>query len=364
MNLPPTSHFPLESPYRRLASALDALPNRFPPADDESHLRLLAKIFTQEEAALAAKLRPDIESISSISNRIGQDSQVISSILKEMAKKGLILFGKTLEGKPGFALRPFVVGIYEAQAPRMDLEMAQLFEEYYQNAFKLALKDKPQVHRVIPVRESIKTNIEVLPYESITDLINNSQSWGIVDCICRTQRALIGSPCEHPRDVCMMLSVKAGAFDARSDIHALDKIHALQTLERAASAGLVHCVSNFQKELWYICSCCTCSCSILRGMVEMGMANVVASSAFINHVEKVRCIGCNRCITICPFKALSLEDGIAIVDEIRCTGCGICVRNCPQGALGLERRQNENPPPINEKEWAKERKDTQASLPV
>jgi electron transport complex protein RnfB len=54
------------------------------------------------------------------------------------------------------------------------------------------------------------------------------------------------------------------------------------TLRRAAEAGLVHSVSNSVEGTYYICNCCTCSCGILRGMAELGIANVVASSAFVN----------------------------------------------------------------------------------
>jgi hypothetical protein len=46
-----------DSPYRQLANRLNELPNGFPPAPDGAELRLLAYLFTPEEAALAAQLR-------------------------------------------------------------------------------------------------------------------------------------------------------------------------------------------------------------------------------------------------------------------------------------------------------------------
>ncbi|MCZ7540040.1 MAG: hypothetical protein M5U29_09030 [Anaerolineae bacterium] len=45
------------APYRRLAARLDALPNGFPPTEEGIELRLLAKLYTPEQAALAAELR-------------------------------------------------------------------------------------------------------------------------------------------------------------------------------------------------------------------------------------------------------------------------------------------------------------------
>ena len=41
-----------EKLYKRLAERLDALPNGFPPTEDGAELRLLAHLFTPEEAGL------------------------------------------------------------------------------------------------------------------------------------------------------------------------------------------------------------------------------------------------------------------------------------------------------------------------
>jgi electron transport complex protein RnfB len=350
MPIIPISQFHPESPYRRLAHSLDALPNRFPPAEDESDLRLLAKIFTPEEAALAAGLLREKETPAQIAERLERPQPETISMLKEMTKKGLISMGKTAEGRLGFGLMPFVVGIYEAQIGRLDTEMAQLFEAYFRQAFGSALQVKPQVHRVIPVGESIKNNLEVRPFESVASLIDQAQSWGVLDCICRVQKALIGQPCQHPMDVCMVLSTKADAFHVGETVQPLTREGAYQTLQRAAQAGLVHCVSNNQREISYICNCCTCSCGILRGMAELGIANVVARSAFINRVDESLCIACGDCISACPFGALTLENSAGVLEK-RCTGCGVCIAVCPQGALALERRPGEALPPETEEDW-------------
>ena len=348
----PAPSFEPDSPYRRLARSLNALPNGFPPAEDESDLRLLAWIFNPQEASLAAALLPEMETPAQIAGRLGRDPQETSTLLKEMVKKGLIAFGRTAQGRPGFGLLPFVVGIYEEQIGRIDAELAQLFEAYYQKAFRGALSMQPQVHRVIPVGESVKNTMEVRPFESVSGLIDGAQSWGVLDCICRKQKALIGDPCEHPLDVCMVLSQRPDAFIGNPTIQALTHAGAMQTLKRAATAGLVHCVSNNQRDLWYICNCCTCSCGILRGMTELGIANVVAHSAFINRVDDRLCAGCESCLEACQFNALAMTlEGVVAVDEIRCAGCGVCVQLCPQGALGLERRQEETVPPLTEDDW-------------
>lgn len=50
---------------------------------------------------------------------------------------------------------------------------------------------------------------------------------------------------------------------------------------------------------------------------------------------KKKCIGCKRCIGVCPVNALSLTpDGIKCNDE-QCTLCGLCVNVCPSLALEM-----------------------------
>jgi ferredoxin len=343
--------------YKKLAERLDALPNGFPPTQDGAELRLLAKLFTSEEAQLASQLRLTKEVPEQIANRLGQDKAEVRALLKGMARKGLITAGRTEAGL-GYGLMPFVVGIYEMQAGNIDEELASLFEDYYTQAFVDVLKVKPQVHRVIPVNESIKVDMEIRPYESASDLVESAQAWGVLDCICRKQKALIGEPCVHSLDVCMTLSEVPHAFDGSDTIRALTKDEALGTLQRAADAGLVHSVSNNQRGIHYICNCCTCSCGVLRGMAEVGIANVVAHSSYVNQVDELVCNGCETCLDYCQFDALAMgEDAVVQVNAVRCVGCGVCVPQCPNEALGMVSRPTDELllPPETLKEWGAQR---------
>ncbi len=344
-----------ETPYRQLARRLDALPNGFPHTPDGAELRLLAKLFTPEEAALAAALRLTPETAAEVAGRIGGDAAALGIQLKGMARRGLIKAERTPAGL-GFSLMPFVVGFYETQFGSMDAELARLFEDYYQQAFGRVASVQPQVHRVIPVSRTVQADMEVRPYESAAEIVAACQAWGVLDCICRKQRALIGQPCGHPLDVCLAMSTVPGAFDRIPGIRGLTQEEALATLRRAAEAGLVHSVSNSQEGVWYICNCCTCSCGVLRGMAELGVANVVARSAFVNQVDEAACQVCGLCIERCQFGALSLAETVQ-VDRVRCVGCGVCVLVCPDDALALVRRPEKEvlPPPISEADWRAER---------
>jgi electron transport complex protein RnfB len=344
-----------ENPYKLLAERLDALPNGFPPTDDGAELRLLAKLFSEEEAALAAQLRLTLETVAQIAARIGGDQRALRKQLKNMARRGLIAAGRA-EGGLGYGLLPFAIGIYEMQFHTIDAELAQLFEDYYQKAFGRALTMQPPLTRVVPVGERVQMDVEVQPFESATEIVNHAQAWGVIDCICRTQQALIGSPCPHPLDVCMLLSETPGVFDRSSTVRSQTREEALATLQRAEDAGLVHTVSNNQQGMWFICNCCTCACAVLRGMADLGIANVIARSAFVNQVDETLCTGCGLCVDRCQFGALTLEATV-IVDGIRCVGCGVCISTCPDEALSLVRRPNEEilPVPLTEADWRAER---------
>jgi ferredoxin len=348
----------IPNPYKRLAERLDALPNGYPPTEDGVEQQLLAKLFTPEEADIASRLRLTLETAEQIAARLLEtdsikiDPQELHSQLKIMAKKGLIAAGRTEEGL-GFKLMPFVVGIYEAQIGRIDVELASLFERYYKQTFGKMLTVQPAVHRVIPVGETVRMDIEIQPFENVNTIVNSAKAWGLMDCICRVQKSLIGEPCEHPVDVCMALSTKPGAFDKSPSIKSITVDQALATLVRAAQAGLVHSVSNCQQDITYICNCCTCSCGVLRGIADLGTANVIARSAFINHVDEDRCVGCEDCIPSCQFEALYMQGEIVQINESKCVGCGVCVSKCMENALELIRRPPEEilPIPKTEHDW-------------
>ncbi|MGB3213068.1 MAG: electron transfer flavoprotein subunit alpha [Desulforhopalus sp.] len=52
-------------------------------------------------------------------------------------------------------------------------------------------------------------------------------------------------------------------------------------------------------------------------------------------VSKELCIGCGICEDSCPFGAITVEDGLAIVGDT-CTLCGACVESCDVEALTLD----------------------------
>ncbi len=326
--------------YRALAARLNSFPEGFPPTEDGKELALLAHLFSPEEAWLAAHMTETLSPLDQVSEAASVSQRESRSLVKSMVGKGLISLSR---GEEGILVRlfPFVVGFYENQFDRMDESFAQLFEAYYQDSFPQVLRVSPQFHRVVPVGVSIENRVEIYPEEDIRTILSSKQAWGVLDCVCRKQRQLIGKGCEHPVHVCLVLGERRGMFDAVQGIDALDLAGAQAVLEAAAEAGLVHTVSNHRNELTYICSCCTCSCGILRGISEVGLSNVVARSRYAARVAADLCIGCGDCEAACQFDAIHL-DVSAQVDQTVCVGCGVCVRACLEDCIQLEERLAED----------------------
>jgi Na+-translocating ferredoxin:NAD+ oxidoreductase RNF subunit RnfB len=47
----------------------------------------------------------------------------------------------------------------------------------------------------------------------------------------------------------------------------------------------------------------------------------------------VGCVGLGTCVSVCPWGAIGLIDGVAVVDHERCANCGRCAAACPKGII-------------------------------
>lgn len=66
--------------------------------------------------------------------------------------------------------------------------------------------------------------------------------------------------------------------------------------------------------------------------ISQGEVEVEVTTASVN--EEL-CCGCQFCIQVCPYGAVSFdaEKGVSVVNEVLCKGCGTCGSTCPSGAI-------------------------------
>jgi len=345
------------NPYEKLAKVLDTIPNGFPAVEDGSHLRVLEWIFTPEEADLASQLKLTGETLDELSERFNRPKDELGELLETMHSKGQIntWYSKGAKAQK-YGLLPFAVGIYEEQLGRMDEEFARRFEDYFSQGFGKITHTEPSVFKVVPVNQSLSTELEIHPYEKAELMLESAQSWGVRECICKEQQGLLGNPCSYPKTVCIVFTPAAeNAFVDDDLTKAITKEEALKLLKDSEEAGLVHCSSNVMKGHNYICNCCTCCCGVLRGINEFDNPRDLIKTDFLIQVDADLCTGCGTCVDRCQLGALSIPEETSVVDEKRCIGCGVCAMVCPEGALELVRKESEKPLPENTLDWMTQR---------
>ena len=299
------------------------------------------------------------ETLDELADRLDIPKADLEKLLSVMISKGQIdsWISKSASCRK-YALLPFAVGIYEEQLNRMDSEFAHLIEIYFSQAFRKVTATEPVIFKVIPVNQSIKAELAVYPYEQAEYLLETAASWGVRECICKKQKALVGEPCSYPSTVCLIFAKNAQhAFDHDELTKTISKDEALDLLKGAEEAGLIHCSFNTKTSHNYICNCCTCCCGVIGGVNNLNRPREFVKTDFVMSVDSELCSGCGTCIERCQFGALSLSEDISVVDEQRCIGCGVCAVTCPEKALELKRKEfPEKPePPENIMDWMTQR---------
>ncbi|MQY77932.1 MAG: 4Fe-4S dicluster domain-containing protein [Bacteroidetes bacterium] len=66
--------------------------------------------------------------------------------------------------------------------------------------------------------------------------------------------------------------------------------------------------------------------------INIGQVEVEVTTAVVN--EDI-CCGCQTCVNVCPYTAISFDEekGVSVVNEVLCKGCGTCGSTCPTGAI-------------------------------
>jgi Pyruvate/2-oxoacid:ferredoxin oxidoreductase delta subunit len=344
--------------YERLAETFDALPNGFTRTESGIELKILKKIYTEDEAEVTCQLKLMPESSAQVAERLGRDPEEMAELLEQMREHGCIgSFGPPEDRK--YHLQPFVIGVFEFQLPHVDKELAELMEEYaHQGFFKGIGNNKPAFLQTIPVEHSIHAQLEIHPYESVRELIDKAKAFYTVDCICRKEQGLLGNPCEKPIFNCITMSMDEHAFDDSFRGRPVDREEAERIMQEAADSGLVHSTMNATDDIYHFCNCCPCCCGLLRGVLEFDAPHMVAKSNFWASIDPDTCEACGVCADDrCPMGAISEADDYYEVNQDRCLGCGVCVITCPTESIEMVRKPEDQciQPPKNMVDWMTQR---------
>lgn len=68
---------------------------------------------------------------------------------------------------------------------------------------------------------------------------------------------------------------------------------------------------------------------VTRGTFTIGRAKTRKAGYYVEE----GCIGCGRCLSVCPQQCIDLTKIPAVIDQNRCLHCGRCLAVCPTGAI-------------------------------
>lgn len=336
--------------YTRLREHLDRLPAGFPATESGVELRILKRLFTPDEAELAAHVSMKLEPATAIALRAGISEEQAATRLEQMSRRGLIFSIETPDRPPVYMAAQFVVGIWEYHVNELDPEFVRDMDEYLPTLSREAFGRIPQL-RTIPVGQSINAGLNVLPYERAEEIVRKQTKFLVAPCICRREHHLKGAGCDKLMDACLIFGWGAEYYARNGLGRFITLEETLDILRKAEEQGLVLQPSNTQ-EIVNICCCCGDCCQVLLHLKKQPRPALAVSSPFVAECDADLCVGCETCLERCQMEALSMVNGHSVLNANRCIGCGLCITTCPSGALTLRRKPPEVQPvvPKNQKE--------------
>jgi heterodisulfide reductase subunit A2 len=106
----------------------------------------------------------------------------------------------------------------------------------------------------------------------------------------------------------------------------------LRPVELAVSGVFLAGCCQGPMDVTEACAAASAASSKAAALISQGQ---VEMDPFIARVDETLCSGCQTCLTVCPYDAITRDEarGIAVVSEARCTGCGTCAATCPSNAI-------------------------------
>ena len=325
--------------YYRLREKIDGYSFGMAATKSGVEIRLLKKLFTEEEAEMYLNLTEDLQTAEEIANKINRDPKEVEALLRRMTEKGHTFprFPQK-EGEPFYvAAAPYVHGLIEHQLHRTDKELVDLINEHGREGnFSKPFNGL----RIVPVQASVDKTLQISNYDDVEAIIRKKERIAVADCVCNDIGRVGGLACDQPREVCFMFDFYAQYYVDKGVGRWVTAEEALERLKECAQAGLVPQFSSTENPE-ALCNCCPDCCAGLGMLKQQPNPGLMAQSNHFAAIKEELCSGCEICIDRCPMDAISMGDLAAQINRDKCIGCGLCVITCPEEALSLKAKPEE-----------------------
>ncbi|MBQ7902225.1 MAG: RnfABCDGE type electron transport complex subunit B [Oscillospiraceae bacterium] len=105
----------------------------------------------------------------------------------------------------------------------------------------------------------------------------------------------------------------------------------------AGAAKVMGKVAGASVSLKAVVACQGFDCNTTKKYEYQGVSTCAAASKMFAGPSACAygCLGFGDCKVACPFGAMEIVNGVALVNQEKCTGCGACTKACPKGIISL-----------------------------
>ncbi|MHA1265832.1 MAG: ATP-binding protein [Candidatus Helarchaeota archaeon] len=377
----------LKKRFKRAAKTIIAAgPMPFPLTD--TFIKILEYYLDEDDLELikAFKIKPSL-TMDQLKKKLKDwDEKKIEAQANALAKKGFIFNQPSSKGFMVYRLMPIVmIGAFEYQfmkaLPKDEAslkrlqEIAELYEKLMRelagavqknyDSITVAFEKNPPFDRTVPlqtnvtgktieINKTIDAEEQVLPAQTVEDIINKFDDIAVGNCFCRQYREMLGENFDYlgiGPEVCFTFGKSARHVIQQGFGRRVTKEEAMEIMKKVEEAGLIHKAfhnkSDITKEENSICNCHPAYCDNFR-LHREGAFPILNTTFFLAQVDQDTCVGCGTCEEKCPMQAISVgAENKAEVNEERCIGCGVCAHFCPEAAISLLEGQRKVyiPPP-------------------